>query len=222
MPTRLSASDPLIDRLVAELGPVRPRRWPREAALLLGLGAAELVAFTAMNGMRPDLGEAMATPVFWWKSGSLAIVAGLALVVALVSLDPAVTTARRLAGLWRGLGVAVAVLVALGWLLDAGTGGNASMAARLDWREGVDCLANVVLLAMPALLGLVLVARAGATVSPERTATAIGLAAAGIAAFIFALCCDQDDPLYVAVWYGAAVVGIAGFARVALPRLLRW
>lgn len=222
MPTSLSAPDPLIDGLVAELRPVSPRRWSREAALLAGLGAAEFAVFVALQGLRPDLGEAMATSVFWWKSGSLAVIAGLALVTALVSLDPAVAGSRRLAGLWRMLGVVAGGALALGWLLDAGAAGTGSLVARLDWREGIDCLANVALLAIPAVLGLAVVARAGATVQPERTAAAAGLAAAGLAAFIFAFHCDHDDPLYVAVWYGAAVVGITGFARAVLPRLLRW
>jgi len=57
---------------------------------------------------------------------------------------------------------------------------------------------------------------------PSRSAGAAGLAAAGIGAWVFAFYCDHDDPLYVAVWYGVAVLGVSGLTRLVLPRLIRW
>lgn len=215
-------ADPLIEALVADLAAVNPRRWLREAAVLAALVGLEVALFLGLQGVRPDLHLAMATPVFWWKSGSLAGIGLLATIAALVSLDPAVTTARRLGAVWRGLGLAVAVALALGWLLDAGMSNSSPLWQRLAWRDGIDCLVTVGLLATPIAAILTLLLRRGATVNPERTAIAAGLAAAGCAAFIFAFCCDHDDPLYVAVWYGVAVVGIAGLTRSVLPNLLRW
>lgn len=222
MPTDLAPADPLIDALVADLGAVRPRRWPREAALIAGLAAVELALFLAWRGARPDLDVAMVTPAFWWKLGSLAAIGTLATVAALVSLDPASSSTGRLGLLWRLLGIALPASLALGWLLDAGSAGRGAMIERLAWRDGLDCMVSVALLAVPVVVTLGLVLRRGATVQPGRTATAAGLAAAGLAAFVFAFSCDHDDPLYVAVWYGAALVGIAGLTRGLLPRLLRW
>ena len=143
MPTDLSRADPLIDGLVADLGPVRPRRWRGEAALLAGLALVEILLFIAVIGVRPDMPEAMGGMTFWWKSGSLAALALLSVAAVLVSLDPATTTARRLTPLWRTITLAVPVLLAAGWLLDAGAAGRAALIARLDWREGLDCLKNV-------------------------------------------------------------------------------
>ncbi len=217
-----SPSDRLIDALVADLHPVRPRRWTREAALLIGLVVFEAAGFIAWVGMRPDMPEAVMTMAFWWKAVSLSGFAALSVTAALVSLDPAVTTTRRLAGLRTALALLVPVALALGWLIDAGDAGTATLLARLDWRDGVDCLWRIALLALPLVGVLGLIARRGASTRPAATATAAGLAAAGIGAFVFAFHCPHNDPLYIAVWYGGAVAMIAGLARAVLPGLMRW
>lgn len=222
MPTDLAPGDPLIDALVADLGAVKPRRWQREAVLLAGLGLLEILIFIAIRGVRPDMHEAMGDMPFWWKSGSIAIIAGIAAAAALISLDPATTTARRLSRLWWALAVAVPVLLALGWLIDAGAAGRDALIARLAWQDGLDCLLNVGLLSLPPVVALGVLMRRGAPTQPGRTALAAGLAAAGLGAFVFAFHCDHDDPLYVAVWYGGAVAAVAGLARLILPRLTRW
>jgi hypothetical protein len=222
MPTDLSRADPLIDGLVADLGPVRPRRWQPEVLMLAGLALVEILLFVTIIGVRPDMPDAMGTMPFWWKSGSLAALFLLSGAALLVSLDPATTTARRLSPLWRSLAVAVPVLLAAGWLIDAGAEGRAALIARLDWREGVDCLKNVWILSLPPVVALGLLMRRGASTQPGRTALAAGLAAAGFGAFVFAFHCDHDDPLYVALWYGGAVAAVAGLARLILPRLTRW
>jgi hypothetical protein len=222
MPTDLATADPLIDGLVADLGPVRPRRWQGEALLLCGLALAEVLLFFVFGDLRPDMPDAMGTMTFWWKSGSLAALALLSVAAVLVSLDPATTTARRLTPLWRLLTLAVPVLLAAGWLLDAGAAGRAALMARLDVPEGLDCLKNVAMLSLPPIAALALLMRRGAPTQPGRTALAAGLAAAGFGAFVFAFHCPHDDPLYVAVWYGGSVALISGLARLILPRLTRW
>ena len=218
----LVPADPLIDQLVADLAPVRPRRWRREAALLIGLVAVEIGLFVATQGMRPDMPTAMHAPAFWWKSGSLAMIAILAAAAALISLDPAVTNKRRLGLLWRALGLLLPITLGLGWLLDASRDGTAELLGRLAWRDGLDCLAHVVMLSLPLALALALLLRRGASTQPGRTAAAAGIAAAAFGAFIFAFHCTHDDPLYVVVWYGAAVIGVSGLVRLVLARLLRW
>lgn len=190
--------------------------------MLLGLVAAELLLFLLLRDLRPDMPKAMAAPAFWWKSASFAIIAGIAAVAALISLDPAVTTARRLSGLRLALAVVISVAVLLGWLIDAGSARSEALAARLDPTDGLDCLFNIALLSTPMVLALGLLMRQGAPTRPNRTALAAGLAAAGLGAFIFTFHCNHDDPLYVLVWYGGAVSLIAGAARLLLPRLARW
>jgi hypothetical protein len=215
-------SDPLIDALVADLGSVAPRRPAHEVLLIAGLILVELLLFVTLRTLRPDMPTAMATPAFWWKSAAFAVIALLALAAMLVSLDPAAVNQRRSSRLWRGVGLAVPLSLALGWLIDAGASGRAALLARLEWREGVDCLLNVGLLSLPLVLLMGVLMRRGATTQPARTAAAAGLAAAAFGAVIFALHCPHDDPLYVAVWYGGAVLAVAGLARGVLPRLTRW
>ena len=222
MPTEFAPADPLIDSLVADLRAVTPRRLPREAALLAGLVVLETLLFLLLRDTRPDMPQAMTTAAFWWKSASLAIVAITAAAAALVSLDPAVTTGRRLSRLWTALAIIAPAALALGWLIDAGASGGTALLARLDWQNGLDCLLNIALLSLPPVLALGVLMRRGAPTRPGRTALAAGLAAAGFGAFIFAFHCDHDDPLYILVWYAGAVALVAGVARLVLPRLTRW
>ena len=222
MPTDFVPADPLIDALVADLDAVTPRRWTHEAALLAGLIVAEILVFLSLNALRDDMPRAMASAAFWWKAGSFGLIALIAAAAMLVSLDPATTNARRLSGLWRALRLAAPSALALGWLIDAGAAGRSVLLARLEWREGLDCLANIGLLSLPLVLALAVLMRRGAPTRPDRTAAAAGLAAAGFGAFVFAFHCPHDDPLYVAVWYGGAVFAVTGVARLILPRLARW
>ena len=215
-------TETLIDQLVADLGPVRPRSRGRDAVLLGGLVAIEILLFVTLQDLRPDMPVAMATPAFWWKSGSFALIAILSAAAMLTSLDPATTTPRRLAGLRRGLAILAPVLLALGWLIDAGASGRTAILDRLEWRDGVDCLANIALLTLPLVLAFGVLMRRGAPTQPQRTAAAAGLAAAGFGAFVFAFHCPHDDPLYVVVWYGGAVIAVSGLARLVIPRMARW
>lgn len=219
---RLLPGDRLIDALVADMTAVTPRRPWREAAIIGALLVIELLLFVMLFEMRPDMQAAMTTPGFWWKSGSLCAVATVAAVAALVSLDPATTMRARLARSWRALAAVLVVIVASGWLRGSGIAADASIAARLDWREGVDCLKNIALLSLPPVVLFGVLMRRGAPAQPHRTAAAAGGAAAAAAAFIFAFHCPHDDPLYIAVWYGGAALIVAGLARLVLPRLSRW
>jgi len=222
MPTDLAPPDSLIDALVGDLRAVNPRRWTREAAVVAGLVAAEILLFLMLQDTRPDMPKAMETPVFWWKSASFATIAMVAAAATLISLDPASTTTRRLSRLWTALAMLAPAALVLGWLIDAGASGSSALLARLDWRDGIDCLLNITLLSLPLAVALGVMMRRGAATRSGHTASAAGIAAAGFGAFIFAFHCIHDDPLYVLVWYGGAVALIAGLARLILPRLTRW
>lgn len=208
----------LVDRLVSDLKPVRRRSMGRDAAILGLLCATELVLFLGLGAMRPDMPMAMRLPSFWWKLVSLAVIALVSGVVAVLSLDP-VRSPRR--GLRFVAGI-VALCLAAGWFVDASRGGLPTLAARLNWHDGLQCVAKMVALSVPAVVGLGLLMRRGAPTDAGGTALAAGVAAAAWGAFVFVFACPYDDPLYIAVWYAAGCGLVTGFARLVLPRLTHW
>lgn len=212
------ASDPLIDRLARDLKPVRRRTAGRDAALLGLLFLVEMALFLGMGAMRPDMPAAMEQPSFWWKLGSLGLVALVGAAVAVVSFDP-VRSPRR--GLRWLVGIIV-LCFAAGWVVDASRDGWPALAARVNWREGMQCASEIMALSVPAMLGLGLLMRRGAATDSGGAALASGIAAAAWGAFVFVFACPSDDPLYIALWYAVGCGSVTAFARLALPRLTRW
>lgn len=207
----------LIDGLVAELTPVRPRsRW-RDAALLALVAAVEIAVVMWAMPMRADMATAMQGMMFWWKlGGALCIaVAGLAALLVLLTPDARPNAGRRFV-----LIAATVVLVA--GLVLVGSGAMPMPGAMADWREGLDCVRLVVLYGLPMLAATILLARRAAPARPRAAATAAGLASAGWGAVVFAWTCPYDNPMYVALWFGLALTAGALLGRVLLPRLLRW
>ena len=211
-------SDRLIRQLVRELKPVRRRRVGLEVLALASLFLVELALFLGFGAMRPDMPMAMHAASFWWKLGSLGLIALVGVAVSVCSLDPVRSPRSGL----RWLMAIIAVCLVAGWVIDASRGGLPGLAARLNWPDGLRCVSKMVLLSVPAALGLGLLIRRGAATDSGGTALAAGIAAAAWGAFVFVFACPHDDPLYVALWYavGCGIVTLA--ARLVLPRLTRW
>ena len=210
--------DQLVNRLVADLKPVRRRNAATEAVLLALAGAAELALFLGLGFMRPDMPMAMEQPSFWWKLGSLGVIAVVGATVAVLSFDPVASPRRGL----RWLVALAAVCLAAGWFVDAARAGVPALMERLHWRDGLGCVAKMTALSVPAVVGFGLLMRRGAATDAGGTALASGVAAAAWGAFVFVFACPFDDPLYIAVWYATGCGLVTGFARLALPRLARW
>jgi hypothetical protein len=84
------------------------------------------------------------------------------------------------------------------------------------------CLLMIPLLGVAPLAGGLWALRQAAPLRPVLTGAIIGLLAAGIAGFLYALHCADDSPLFVAIWYSAATAVLA-LAGALLGRwLLRW
>ncbi len=208
----------IIDRLVSDLQPVRPRRAWRDALWLAALALVELALVVRLSAPRADIAAAITAPMFWWKLASCAGLAatGAAALFALLSPEARADAGRR----WMLGAAAVAGLV--GVVLIGFTALPASVQMTLDWREGLDCILRVEIYALPMATATVWLARRAAPASPRAAALAAGLASAGWGALLFAWQCPHDDPLYVVVWYGLALAVGAGLARLVLPRFLRW
>jgi hypothetical protein len=211
-------SDRLIAHLASDLKPVRRRRASVDALILAGLGAVEVAVFLGLGFMRPDMNAAMCLPTFWWKLGSLGVIAAVGMGVAIASFDPVRSPRRGL----RWVGAIVAACLAAGWLLDAARDGAPALVARLDWPAGLHCVAKMVALSVPAVIALGVLMRRGAATDQAGSALAAGIAAAAWGAFVFVFACPFDDPLYIAVWYLMGCSLVTAFARLVLPRMARW
>lgn len=211
-------TDRLVDRLVGDLKPVRRRSAGVDAAILALTAAAELALVLGLGAMRADMPAAMGQPSFWWKLSSLGIIAIVGAAVAILSFNPVVSPRWGL----RWLAALIALCLLGGWIIDAASGGLPALAARLDWQDGLGCVAKVVVLSMPAVTGFGLLMRRGAATDAAGSALASGIASAGWGAFVFVFACPFDDPLYIAVWYAVGCGIVTGFARLALPRLAGW
>lgn len=212
------SADRLIDDLVAGLRPARSRTGRRDALILGLVGAIEIGLFLAAGAARPDMGAAMAHPAFWWKLASLGLLTAVGVATALRSFAP---TGSPRPGLRIAAALIGATLVA-GWAIDAAGGGRGSLASRLMWRDGVDCIVVMAILSVPAIVALGLLMRRGAATDRPGSALAVGVAAAAWGGFVFVLGCPHDDPFYVVVWYGLGCSIVALIARLLLPRLTRW
>lgn len=211
-------SEQLIDQLTQDLKPVRRRRPLVDAAILAALGLVELALFLAFGFMRSDMPKALHMPSFWWKLVSLGLIAAMSGAVAILSLDPTQSPRRGL----RWTAGLIALSLAAGWVVDASHDGFAALLARLDWQDGVQCFAKMVVLSIPAVIGLGVLMRRGAPTDRAGTALASGLAAAAWGAFVFVFACPFDDPFYVAVWYSLGCGTVTLLGRLLLPRLARW
>ncbi len=116
----------LIDRLVGDLKPVRRRSPKIDALLLAALCGLELALYLAMGQARPDMHMAMELPSFWWKLGSMGLIALAGGITAIWSLDPATSPRRGL----RLLIIVIALCFATGWLVDAERDGIPTLATR--------------------------------------------------------------------------------------------
>jgi hypothetical protein len=210
--------DALVRRLADDLRPVRRRSVARDVLILGIAGAIEVAVFLWLGFMRHDMPAAMHKPSFWWKLGSMGLIALVGGAVALLSFSP---TRSPRSGL-RWLALMLALCLAAGWGIDVSRDGWPALAVRVNWHDGWQCVYKMVLLSVPALVGLGLLMRRDAPTDIGGTAWMVGVASAAWGAFVFVFACPHDDPLYIAIWYAVGCTLVTVVARLALPPLTRW
>jgi hypothetical protein len=211
-------NDDFLDRLAAEAAPVRrvDARW--FAAMVLAATAVSALIIGVGSGVRPDLPAVLATPVFLWKVGAMAL-------VALVSLPLLAAAGRPGAGGQRLLPLAVALGTGLLGLplIGAVMTQPAELSMQgLDMDRGLGCLKWTVAASVPVWLASLAWLRRSAPTNLARAAWAAGIASASVAATLFVMHCPYDDIVYVSLWYGGSVAFVAGVTRLLLPPLIRW
>jgi hypothetical protein len=78
------------------------------------------------------------------------------------------------------------------------------------------------ILATPTAVGLVMLVRTFAPTRLTMAGAAIGAAAGGVGAMVYARYCPVDSMAFVATWYALAIALCAAIGSVVASRFLRW
>jgi hypothetical protein len=183
--------------------------------IALGLGlAASIAGFALALGVRPDAAAAIPATAAKLAFALLAAACGLWTFDRLGRPDQAVGKALA-------PGVAAFIFAAIWIGVDIALFGAGDWKARLVGHNATHCLTLIPLFALAPLLALIVMLRRAAPVRPRLAGAAAGLGAAGVAAALYALNCNDDSALFVAAWYplaGALVTALGA----ALGGLIKW
>jgi hypothetical protein len=186
----------------------------------LGAGAGILAAavlFFAILPVRPDMMDAMATPRFLFKwAFTLTLLASAMVLILQLARPQPVPRLQLLA------------LLAAPMVLVAGVGSELISLPSSDWMptmvgtNAMGCMVLIPLLSALPLVVMIIALRQGAPARPALAGAVAGLVAAGIAATFYATHCQNDSPLFMAVWYAMATAIVAAAGALLGARLLRW
>lgn len=185
-------------------------------ATVAAVASAGLLMFVAL-GLRPDLSQAVALPMFWVKLAFGAALASLALPLNLRLSRPG----ARLG--WPAFALAVPVLLiwlaAIVELMRAEPAARPALVLGETWAA---CPFTVALLSIPGFAAALWAMKGLAPTRPRLAGAAAGLLAGAIAATAYALHCPELEAPFLAVWYvlGMLIPTLAG--AMLGPRLLRW
>jgi len=184
------------------------------------IGASIAIAalvFFAVLGLRADFTAALETPRFLFK-----FLVTITLVVSAFGCiralsRPGVPSLRAIACL-----AAAPALITLAVIAELLALPSNTWSATMIGTNSVVCLTYIPLIGVGPLAVLLLALRHGA---PSRLALAgavAGLLAGGIAATFYAAQCNDDSPLFIAVWYTFAIASLAALGAAGARRLARW
>jgi hypothetical protein len=207
----------LIEAIVTDAEQRPPLAGGRHLAGAMALGVAvSVVVFFMAIGLRPDLVDALTNWRFLVKVALVVIVFAVA-VADVRRLSRPTETAAVGRGTWFLL-VAVATAV----VIELASTPPETWLARLAGSNAVVCLAVVPLLAAAPLATVLWTGREGAPASPAAAGAAIGRLAGAVGALLYAMHCIDDSPLFVAVWYGLAILALTWLGAVLGRQVLRW
>jgi hypothetical protein len=203
-----------LEREIARLESVRPRRPVRQALLAATVSLAYAGVVLAVVAVRRELDE---LPRLWLALYLAAWLAGFALPV-WVSIVP------RRGGLmprWI-LGGTLAAIAAVGFVvagLAVPRSGPNSLHLGVAYAHS--CLSIGLVTAMvPVVVGTVLL-RGAAPVGSRATAAALGASGGSLGGFVLHLHCPIADGIHVGFVHGAVVTAAALLAAALVPRALR-
>ncbi len=210
-------TDDWIDALARSPQPPASSIGARYAIAIGASFAGALLLMAVLLGVRHDLAQAVAAPMFWVKLAFGGAVAAFALPASVRLGRPG----ARVGALGWGIAAPFAVLVVLGALVLASTepSARAAMVLGRTWRT---CAWLIALLALPGWVATLWAMRGLAPTHAARAGACAGLVAGGIAATVYALHCPELEAPFLAVWYVLGVLLPALAGAVAGRWWLRW
>jgi len=167
-------------------------------------------------GIRSDLDSAVTSPLVVWKwlLPGLLVAAGISLALGLSRPE-----SRQGKAWWVVLVVAAfgAVLV----VSRAVTLPPTNWMAAIRGQTLLVCLASISSIGLTGLVGGLAILRRGATTRPGLSGLVLGLGSGGAAALLYALHCNEDDPMFFVTWYGSAILAVGVIGAIAGQRVLR-
>jgi hypothetical protein len=211
-------SDEFLRALSEDLAPLS--RWYVARRLVLGMSGGVIVSAVLMLvllGPRPDMDQSMATTMFWLKLSyalAFAVIAGFAS----ERLARPAASARGWIK-WLAVPILLAIVIAAFQLAAAAPDSRAAMVVGQSARV---CPWRILFFALPPLAGLVWAMRGLAPTRLREAGAAIGLAAGGAGAFIYALHCTESTTPFLAIWYTLGMTASAAIGWALGPFVLRW
>lgn len=190
-------TDDLISLLASGVAPV-DRRAPAKrfsVAVLAGLLGA-LLLVVALKGVRPDLGQVIATPIFWAKIGFpfCLMIGALSMVMRLArpgtpSGPGKILIVAAVTAVWAG-----AIYV----LLVNAPGERVAIILGDTWRV---CALNIGVLSVPGFIAVFWALRGLAPTRLTLSGACGGLLAGSMATIAYSLHCPEMQVPFWAVWY---------------------
>ena len=209
-------TEDLIQALSADLhrSPGPERRLP------LALVITTLVfggAYLAVAGIRPDFATAAGQAMMMLKQIFPVVLAvgglGLALRLSRPGEGP---------GAWPWLLLAVPVVLTAAVVAELVRLPAELWMTTLIGHSLPVCLTMIPLIAAPITVAAFWALRSGAPTRPGLCGAVLGLMSGGAAAAAYAFFCDEDAPLFFAVWYCVGILLVTGLGALAGRRYLRW
>jgi hypothetical protein len=211
-------TDDLINRLVADLKPVRRTALRERLALVITAGLiVSAVLMCLWLGLRPDMAEATDTAIFWIKS-AYTLILGLLGVWAVERLGRPGSRGR--APLLGALICFIVVTVAAAWNYM-----SAPAHAREEMLMGATawvCPLYVMALSTPLLVAALAFMRRLAPTNPTLAGAATGLAAGALGAWVYSFHCTEQGLPFLASWYSLGIAAVAVIGALLGKALLRW
>ena len=190
--------------------------WPDVLFAALGPILVSGSVLLMVLGIRPDLTSAVTSPMSVWKwlLPGVLVAAGLSLALALSHPESRPRRAWLVILMATALGAGLFMIGAL-------------ILPPVDWIAAIRgqsllvCLASISGIGLTGLFSGLAVLRRGATTRPGLSGLALGLGSGGAAAILYALHCNEDDPMFFVTWYGSAILAVGLIGAISGQRLLR-